>query len=118
MRGQFDDHLRWPFRGVVEICTVDWCFRDLVSLEVNYNTDTPLSAAQGMFGDGEMGVGWGCSQSVPLKTLSPTYLLRGSPQYIENDSLLFGIYVTDAEECDRWSLFACSPVFHTVALIL
>ena len=93
MRGEFDDHLRWPFRGVIEIHIVDRCFRDFISLEVHYNTDTPLSAAQRVF-DGEIGVGWGCSQSVPLKTLSPRYLLRGSPQYVANDSLLLSICVT------------------------
>ena len=94
MQGKFDDHLRWPFRGVVAIIIVDSSFRENIELEIQYDANTPLSATERVFGGGERGVGWGCEEPISLRKLSPRYLLRDSPQYVKDDSLWFIVRVT------------------------
>ena len=96
MQGEFDDHLRWPLRGVLEIHIQSPPKRASgdntgINLEIDYNAATPAAAAQRVFGEDGRGEGWGCSQSVPLQKISPRYPFRNSPRYVVDDSLKFRI---------------------------
>ena len=69
MKGQFDDHLKWPFRGEITIQIVNQDGdHDHVEKTIPYNDGTPEAYAGRVTGKHRAG-GWGVSEFLPLANL-------------------------------------------------
>ncbi len=84
MRGEFDDSLKWPFRGVISwqlLNQVDG--KDHKTYTITYDDKIPNIHCTRVT-EGERGVGWGYSQFIAHTELEPKYL--------RNDTLIFQIH--------------------------
>lgn len=79
MKGHYDDHLKWPFRGSVTVQLVDQAHSlDHVTQTVAFHQNVNQEFS-GRVIEGEVSGGWGILKFVSLKELVP--------KYIQNDSL-------------------------------
>ena len=63
MKGPFDDHLKWPFRGEITIQIVNQDGdHDHVEKTIHFNKKTPNANTGRVTGNKERGGGWGYSQ--------------------------------------------------------
>ena len=84
MRGEFDDHLKWPFRCVITSRLLDQIKgEDHVTKEVTFNDSTPDMHCNRVT-SGERTLGWGY-----LKFIAHSEL---EPKFLQKDTLLFQIY--------------------------
>ncbi len=81
MRGEFDNSLKWPFRGVISYQILDQVNgKDHTKHTIPYDDETPNTSVT----EGERGVGRGHSTCIAHTELEPKYL--------RNDTLLFQIH--------------------------
>ena len=89
MRGEYDEQLKWPFRGLVKIKLLNEC-GDHNHFEgiIEYDDDTPL-VNSGQVTNREKGTGWG----IPLFIDNSKLLLCQSLdcEYLQNDRLCFAV---------------------------
>ena len=84
MRGEFDDSLKWPFRGAISYQLLDQVNgENHKRVTLPYDDDTPNVSCTRVT-KGERGVGRGNSQFIAHSELEPKYL--------QNNTLLFQIY--------------------------
>ena len=84
MRGEFDDQLKWPFRGNITFQLVNQEEdKDHVVITVHFNENTPDTAAGRVTGRERSNYGWGNAKVLPLSELEPKYL--------KNDCIKFHI---------------------------
>ena len=85
MRGEFDDHLKWPFRGHVTVAVLN-------QLEDNYHTKTTIRFTETYIGrvtDRERASGLGYHTFIGHTDL--TYTPAKNRQYLKYDCLRFRI---------------------------
>ena len=96
MRGEFDDHLKWPFQGDVTVAVLNQCEDN------NHITETikftKIKDVIGRVTDGERAAGWGKSKFVAHTDL--TYNPAKNCQYLKYDCLRFRIVKADKPEVD------------------
>ena len=86
MRGEFDSHLKWPFRGTVTIQLVN----QLEDKEHHKDSNTYKDATPGTAQvDGEQSHGWGNSEFLPHSELGLS--VANNRQYLKDDCLIFRI---------------------------
>ena len=78
MRGEFDDHLKWPFRGDITFVLLDQDGaredrNDDVNV-VHFNEKLPDMYCTRVVGKEVNSSGWGISKVIPLSDLQPKYL--------------------------------------------
>ena len=84
MRGEFDDSLKWPFRGVISFRLMDQLGDDHKLGSVRYDDNVADSVCTRVT-EGEVGKGeWGYIQFILHSDLEPKYL--------KDDKLVFQIY--------------------------
>ena len=84
VRGEFDDSLKWPFRGVISYQLLDQVDgKDHKTYTNTYDDKTPKECCTRVT-KGERGVGWGQQEIIAHTELEPKYL--------RNDTLLFQIH--------------------------
>ena len=84
MRGEFDDQLQWPFRGIITVMLVDQeGGEDHWSQQVHITKRTPDEVADRVQKSERTKKGWGLFQYIPHSKLEPKYL--------KNDRLCFQI---------------------------
>ena len=84
MKGEFDDQLKWPFRGIITVMLVDQeGGEDHWSQEVHITKRTPDEVADRVIQGERTKKGWGLFQYIPQSKLQPKYL--------KNDRLCFQI---------------------------
>lgn len=84
MRGEFDDHLKWPFRGIINVQLVDQeGGEEHYSQGVHITKRTPDEVANRVMEGERTKKGWGLFQFIPHSKLEPKYL--------KNDKLVFQI---------------------------
>lgn len=84
MRGEFDDQLKWPFRGIITVQLLDQeGGEDHWSQEVHITKRTPDEVADRVMNGERTEKGWGLFQYIPHARLLPKYL--------KNDRLCFQI---------------------------
>ena len=84
MRGEFDDQLKWPFRGIITVMLVDQeGGEDHWSQNVHITKRTPDEVADRVMKGERTKKGWGLFQFIPQSKLEPKYL--------KNDRLCFQI---------------------------
>ena len=76
-RGEFDDDLKWPFRGDIEVRLIDQDEKKHHSITIPFNDDTPDNSA-GRVTEGNMASGWGIFGDL-------------QPNYRKNNCLMFQI---------------------------
>ena len=81
-RGEFDDDLKWPFRGDIEVSLIDQDEKRHCSLTIPYTDDTPDDSA-GRVTEGNKGGGRGLVNFISHNDLQPNYL--------KNNCLMFQI---------------------------
>ena len=75
MRGEFDDQLKWPFRGKITCQLLDQEEdEDHVVMTIDFNERTPDKYATRVTGIERSGNGKGQSKLLPLSKLEPKYL--------------------------------------------
>ena len=78
MRGEFDDSLKWPFRGVIAFRLLDQVQGNShVSCEKTYN-DSVSDKLSNRVTSGERGRGWGKKDFIAHSELEPKYLHNGT----------------------------------------
>ncbi len=85
MRGEFDDSLKWPFRGVISyqlLNQVDG--KDHKTITIPYDDKTPNMLCTRVTEGERTKLGWGYPQFIAHTELEPKYL--------RNDTLLFQIH--------------------------
>ena len=83
MRGEFDDHLKWPFRGIISLRLLDQHRQNHKNGSVMYD-DNVVESVCTRVRDGEVGKGeWGYIKFIPHTELEP---------YLHEDTLVFQIY--------------------------
>ena len=86
MRGEFDSHLKWPFRGTVTIQLMNQLEdKEHHTKSNDYEDATPDSAQV----DGERSDGWGLSKFLPHSELGLS--VANNRQYLKDDCLIFRI---------------------------
>ena len=86
MKGQFDDHLKWPFRGEITIQIVNQDGdHDHVEGTIHYNDETPDNNT-GRVTDQERANGWG-----KPKFLAHTDLAIKKTQYLKDHIIIVGV---------------------------
>ncbi len=81
MIGEFDDSLKWPFRGEISFQLLDQVNgRDHYTYTLTYDDEVPDTTG-GRVTKGERSLGWGISKFIAHTELEPKYL--------RNDTLLF-----------------------------
>ncbi len=84
MRGEFDNSLKWPFRGVISYQLLDQVIgKDHKTGTNTYDDKVPNTYCTRVT-EGERGLGWGHSKFIAHTELKPKYL--------RNDTLLFQIH--------------------------
>ena len=77
MRGEFDDHLKWPFRGSITFVLLDQeggkNHKNLINV-VHFNDRTPDEYCTRVVGKEVNDYGWANAKGVPLSRLQPKYL--------------------------------------------
>ena len=95
LRGEYDDQLRWPFRGKIAIELLDQSTDDLTQGKhheciMHYDDSTHDCYAQRVTaGELEISPGWGESQFVPHSKLNPENI--STIQYLKDDCLKFRV---------------------------
>ncbi len=85
MRGEFDDSLKWPFRGVISYQLLDQVNgEDHKTSTEFYNDKVQNKYCTGRVTEGERGGGWGEPKFIAHSELEPKYL--------RNDTLFFQIH--------------------------
>ena len=86
MRGPYDDHLKWPFRGEITVQIVNQA-RDHSHVEntIPYNDETPDSAGR-VVGKERANYGWGFHEFLPLTELH--YNTKKKTQYLKDDIMI------------------------------
>ena len=86
MRGPYDDHLKWPFRGEITVQIVNQA-GDHSHFEntIPYNDDTPEVTADRVVGK-ERGGGLGFPEFLPLTDLE--YNAKNKTQYLKDDIII------------------------------
>ena len=89
MRGEFDSHQKWPFRGTITIQLVNQLEdKEHHTDSYAYNDATPdVNAAQLL--DGVRSHGWGKPKSLPHSELGLS--VANNRQYLKDDCLIFRI---------------------------
>ena len=86
LRGEFDSHLKWPFRGTVTIQLVNQLEdKEHRTESYDYKDATPETAQV----DGERACGWGSSVFLPYSALGLS--VANNRQYLNDDCLIFRI---------------------------
>ena len=87
MRGEYDEQLKWPFRGLVKIKLLNER-GDHNHFEgiIEYDDDTPL-VSSGQVTDREKGAGWGIPLFIENSKLLPCQSL--DCEYLQNNRLCF-----------------------------
>ena len=84
MRGEFDDSLKWPFRGVISYQLLDLVNgKDHKTFTLTYDDEVPNKNC-GRVTEGERSGGWGQHEFIAHTELEPKYL--------RNDTLFFQIH--------------------------
>ncbi|XP_064385188.1 TNF receptor-associated factor 4-like [Halichondria panicea] len=83
MRGEFDDSLKWPFRGAISVQLLDHNGKDHKMNSRTYDDKTPNMCCARVTEGEIVSHGWGYSQFIAQTELEPKYL--------RNDTLLFQI---------------------------
>ncbi|XP_064385342.1 uncharacterized protein LOC135334183 isoform X2 [Halichondria panicea] len=87
MRGEFDDSLKWPFRGIISVRLLN----QVNSKEHETYSITYLENMDDLYcsrvTEGERGGGWGPHKFIALSKLEP--------EYLQSNTLLFQIYEVD-----------------------
>ena len=86
MRGEFDSHLKWPFRGTVTIQLVNQLEDKEHHTDSNDYEDATPDFAQV---DGERSGGWGSPEFLPHSELGLS--VANNRQYLKDDCLIFRI---------------------------
>ena len=77
MRGEFDEQLKWPFRGDITYQLIDLEeSKDHVAEVIHFNDYTPSQSAKRVTEGEENSNGWGHSQVFPLSRLAGKYLMN------------------------------------------
>ena len=78
IRGEFDDQLKWPFRGNITVKLVNQEEdKDHVVKTVNFTSSISQKCCERVMVDGKCGKGQGYNQFLPLTRLQPKYLKNG-----------------------------------------
>ena len=86
MRGEFDSHLKWPFRGTITFQLVNQLEDKEHHTDSNAYKDATPDFAQV---DGERSVGWGSPKFLPHCELGLS--VANNHQYLKDDCLIFRI---------------------------
>ena len=86
MRGEFDSHLKWPFRGTVTFQLVNQLEDKEHHTGSNAYKDATPDFTQV---DGERSVGWGSPEFLPHSALGLS--VANNCQYLKDDCLIFRI---------------------------
>ena len=86
MRGEFDSHLEWPFRGTITFQLVNQLEDKEHHTDSNAYKDAAPDFAQV---DGERSVGWGSPEFLPHFALGLS--VANNRQYLKDDCLIFRI---------------------------
>ena len=86
MHGEFDSHLKWPFRGTITIQLVNQLEVKEHHTNPNHYSDAPPDSAQV---DGERSDGWGSPEFLPHSELGLS--VANNRQYLKDDCLIFRI---------------------------
>ena len=93
IEGSYDDHLKWPFRGVVTIQIVNQAGdHDHIEKSIPYDDLTPDRVA-GRVTSGARGEGWGIDQFLAHSDLE--YNAVKKTQYLKDNQLI--IHVVEVE---------------------
>ncbi len=84
MRGEFDDSLKWPFRGVISYQLLDQVDGEDHKTKTNTYDDKVSDKHCTRVTEGERSWGWGYEQFITHTELEPKYL--------RNDTLIFQIH--------------------------
>ncbi len=90
MRGEFDNHLRWPFRGAITITVLnqreDY---DHCNVPIDFDDETPDKYTEQVTSGEDADNGWGYSQFIPHSELG--HKPATNCQYLVNDCLHFRV---------------------------
>ena len=87
MKGPFDDHLKWPFRGEITIQIVNQDGdHDHVEETIPYNDETPDSTAGRVTGNKERAIGRGYQEFLAHTDLG--YNAVKKTQYLEDNIII------------------------------
>ena len=107
-RGEFDDDLKWPFRGDIEVRLIDQDEKKHHSITIPFNDDTPDNSA-GRVTEGNMASGWGIFGDLQPNYRKNNCVTEGNrakggwgfgefishndlqPNYLKNNCLMFQI---------------------------
>ena len=84
-KGQFDDHLKWPFRGEIAIQIVNQA-GDHDHLEYSIIYDATVEDCGNRVVDGKRSRGWGYNQFFPRSDLQ--FNPKKNTQYLKNDIII------------------------------
>ena len=86
MRGPYDDHLKWPFRGKITVQIVNQAGdHSHVEKTIPYNDETPDDTAGRVVGK-ERGIGWGLHEFIAYTDLE--YNVKKKTQYLKDDIII------------------------------
>ena len=89
MKGSYDDHLKWPFRGQVTFQIVNQAGdHDHIENSITYNDRTPDDTA-GRVTSGERSAGWGKHQFLAHSDLE--YNAAKKTQYLKDNQLIIHV---------------------------
>ena len=89
MKGLYDDHLKWPFRGNITIQIVNQAGdHDHIEWTIHYNDETPDDVA-GRVTSGERSEGWGISKFLPHSDLE--YNATKKTQYLKHNHFILRV---------------------------
>ena len=89
MKGSYDDHLKWPFRGNITIQIVNQAGdHDHIEKTIPYNDETPDVNA-GRVTRGERSIGWGRYQFLPHSDLE--YNAAKKTQYLKDNHFIVSV---------------------------
>ena len=97
MKGQFDDHLKWPFAGVITVQIVNQARnRSHIEKVIPYDDETPVEAA-GRVRDTEMvEKGLGYSQFLALTDLGRNAAKK--TKYLKDDIMIVRVVSVEIEK--------------------
>ena len=74
MRGEFDDHLKWPFKGIITYVLLDQEGGKGIAFTVSFNENESDEYCTRIVGNEVNGYGLGNAKFIPLSDLHPKYL--------------------------------------------
>ena len=89
MRGEFDSHLKWPFRGTITIQLVNQLEDKEHFTHACVYTDAADDECSAQITDGERSAGWGKSKFIPHSALGLS--VANNRQYLKDDCIVFRI---------------------------